>query len=371
MAKAMIFIDGTWLYSNNSKLAESFHKNEFVLDYGKLPRILAQEVAAQMNTGEVDVVRTHLFGSYAVNFDARDEDVAQRRRDFFMMLKEKYHYEVELFPINFRGRRLLRNDRDQDDHFEPREKCGDIALASSMMYYAAVPGSYDVAITVVGDQDFKPVLQYARRLGKRTAIASIKNSCYPEYADPVDKARVRDFDIIWLDDHLDRLELKYERRLLRCESPLHSGARLIWTTYYPKKGEKFYCDKCRAEFAKQKAEEQQQYMNDYEREEFNGNSSQVRSNGGNNGGSNGGNNGGGTGEIFAGIVKTTFPDRGFGFIQSLDGKDYFFHLTDLENDLQFEDLVDGLPVDFEVKREPLHEKAGAAQHVRACEYADD
>jgi len=360
MAKAMIFIDGTWLYSNNSKLADSFHKNEFVLDYGKLPRILAQEISAQLNTGEVDVVRTHLFGSYAVNFDARDEDVAQRRRDFFMMLKEKYHYEVELFPINFRGRRLLRNDRDQDDHFEPREKCVDIALASSMMYYAAVPGSYDVAISVVGDQDFKPVLQYVRRLGKRIAISSIKNSCYPEYADPVDKARVRDFDIIWLDDHLERLELKYERRLLRCESPLHTGARLIWTTYYPKKGEKFYCDKCRAEFAKQKAEEQQ-YIPDYtvpeHDDEYPSSVSTVPSTRA-------------TGEICSGVVKTTFPDRGFGFIQSLDGKDYFFHLTDLESELEFESLEDGLPVDFEIKREPIHDKAGAAQHVRACEYID-
>ena len=77
-----------------------------------------------------------------------------------------------------------------------------------------------------------------------------------------------------------------------------------------------------------------------------------------------------TGEIASGVVKTTFPDRGFGFIQSLDGKDYFFHLTDLESELEFESLEDGLPVDFEIKRDPIHDKAGAAQHVRACEYID-
>ena len=91
-----------------------------------------------------------------------------------------------------------------------------------------------------------------RRLGKRVAIASIKGSCSPEFADPRDEARVKDFDIMWLDDLLHRLELKYERHQLACEAPIHKGNRLVWTTFHPRKGQKFFCEECRREFTRQR-----------------------------------------------------------------------------------------------------------------------
>ena len=149
----------------------------------------------------------------------------QRRLDFFSMLKEEYRYELEIFPINFRGRRVRKADRDPKDTFEPREKCVDISLATSMLYFTAIPHAYDIGMAVVGDQDFKPVLQHVRRLGKRVAIASIQGSCAPEFIDPRDEARVKDFGIIWLDDLLHQLELKYERHQLECQSPAHKGER--------------------------------------------------------------------------------------------------------------------------------------------------
>lgn len=96
MAKIMVFIDGTWLYSNTPKLAESYGKDNFHLDYGKLPRVLAGEVGEQLGQTDVDVVRTYLFGSYPCNYDLRDDEKVQRRLDF-NMLKEEYHYEVETF----------------------------------------------------------------------------------------------------------------------------------------------------------------------------------------------------------------------------------------------------------------------------------
>ena len=58
-------------------------------------------------------------------------------------------------------------------------------------------------------------------------------------------------------------------------------------------------------------------------------------------------------------------DRGFGFVRAPSGQDYFFHLTDLQGDLEFDNLVEGIEVSFEVKREPSHGKAGAAQNVRS------
>jgi len=354
--KAMLFIDGTWLYSNTPKLAETYGKADYHVDFGKLPRVLADQVAAQMGGSEIDVVRTYLFGSYAANYDLQDEDSVQRRLDFFSLLKEEYHYEVEIFPINFRGRRLRRADRDPRDPFEPKEKCVDISLATSMLFYAAIPNAYDIAIGVLGDQDFKPVLQHVRRLGKRVAIASIRGSCAPEFADFRDEARVKDFDLIWLDDLLAQLELRYEKHQLRCESPSHPGPdRMVWTTFHPRKGQKFYCDACRAEFARQKQEAQEEYVTRAMDAPMDVTPSSLAA----------------PRQIMSGELKKKVADRGFGFIQATDGRDYFFHLTDLESGLDFDEMMEGLPLTFEVRREPSPDRAGAAQRVRRQILAGD
>jgi len=348
MTKSMLFIDGTWLYYNTPRLSEAYGQQDFRLDFGKLPPVLAEEVGKQLVRGEMDVVRTYLFGSYAANYDLRDDDAVQRRRDFFDMLKQEYHYEVEVYPINFMGRRLRKADREPGDTFEPQEKCVDISLATYLLYFAAMPDAYDIAIAVIGDEDFKPVLQHVRRLGKRVAIASIKGSCAPDLADPRDEARVKDFDVIWLDDLLPRLELKYEWHQLPCESPIHKGKREVWTTFHPRKGQRFFCDTCRQEFSRQKQEAQREFVNSHleaEGEAAPAEGTQV-------------------GLLVTGIVARRFAERGFGFIETGDGKNYFFHLTDLQNGLDFEDVHEGLQVDFEVKKQPSDDKAGSAQNVR-------
>lgn len=352
MAKIMVFIDGTWLYYNTSKLSEAYGQPDFRIDFGKLPQVVAEALKRQLPGADVDIVRTYLFGSYASNYDLRDDEAVQRRRDFFDMLKEEYHYEVEVYPINFMGRRLRRLDRDPTDTFEPQEKCVDIALASCMLYYAAIPGAYDVAIAVIGDQDFIPVLQYVRRLGKRVAITSIHGSCAPDLADPRDESRVKDFDVIWLDELLPKLELKYEWHQLVCESPVHKGKREVWTTFHPRKGRRFYCDACRQEFARQKMEAQREFLS---QQVDNGEQPTPRELG--------------VGALVAGMVTRKIAERGFGFIESADGKNYFFHLTDLQPGLDFDEVQEGLRVAFEVKRLPSDERAGAAQNVRRHEAA--
>ena len=344
MLKIMLFIDGTWLYSNTPRLADSYGKGDFQLDFGRLPQVLAEELRSQLNELDVHVVRTYLFGSYAANYDPQDHEVVQRRLDFFFRLKEEYHYELETFPINFRGRRLRRVDRDPSDPFEPKEKCVDISLATAILYYAAMPNAYDIAVAVVGDQDFKPVLQHARRLGKQVALVSIQGSCAPEFADPRDEAGVKDFDIIWLDDLLHRLELKYERHQLDCQSPGHAGDRRVWTTFHPRKGQKFFCDTCREAFAQQRQEIQHEYLSGNDAAGEAGAQVQL-------------------GAALRGLVKKKVAERGFGFIQGADGQDYFFHCTDIEPGFAFETLDEGRTVDFVVKKVPEFERAGAAQNV--------
>jgi len=324
MPKVMMFVDGTWLYCNTPKLSEACGKPEYRVNFGKMPAVLCGELANLMSTNELDLVRVNVFGSYAVNHDARDNDAVQRRRDFFDLLRDEFRYDVETYPINFMGRSLRRADRDPEDNFGPRETVASVALASSMLYHAALPGALDIALFVGGDTSVNPALRRVRLMGKRVAMASIREACARSLTNPRTDVGVIDTSIIWLDDHLDTLELTYEEHTLHCEK----CAKDVETTFHPRRSQKFYCDDCRTEFAKR-------------REDIPDSPE---------------------GAVHTGVVRRKMNDKGYGFIEGSGGKQYFFHLTDLDDD--FENLIEGEAVEFEVKREPDGQQAGAAQFVR-------
>ena len=64
-----------------------------------------------------------------------------------------------------------------------------------------------------------------------------------------------------------------------------------------------------------------------------------------------------------GTIKKLVPDRGFGFIASDDGKEYFFHRSGLDRDLNFDSLNGGETVEFEI--EPS-QKGPRAYRVRSA-----
>ena len=64
-----------------------------------------------------------------------------------------------------------------------------------------------------------------------------------------------------------------------------------------------------------------------------------------------------------GTVKKVIADRGFGFIVAEDGKEYFFHRGGLEATLDFDRLVGGECVEFEIEQSP---KGPRAVRVRAA-----
>jgi cold shock CspA family protein len=72
----------------------------------------------------------------------------------------------------------------------------------------------------------------------------------------------------------------------------------------------------------------------------------------------------GVGVGSTGVVKRRFSDqRQYGFIHAADG-DYYFHLTDVDPSVSFDDLAEGTTVDFEVVKRPAAGKNGNAQNVR-------
>jgi uncharacterized LabA/DUF88 family protein len=77
-----------------------------------------------------------------------------------------------------------------------------------MLYMSTVNNAFDIAVLVSGDKDFVPALEKTRLLAKRVAICSMRNSCNKDIFDAVNT--IRDFDMIWLDDHLEDFYFKRE-----------------------------------------------------------------------------------------------------------------------------------------------------------------
>jgi cold shock CspA family protein len=80
----------------------------------------------------------------------------------------------------------------------PGEATTAVALSVDLLRYAMQPASLDLAIVVVGDSAYVPLLQEVRRLGKRVVVATIRGAAAPELVEPRDPAGVRDFEVAWL-----------------------------------------------------------------------------------------------------------------------------------------------------------------------------
>ena len=64
-----------------------------------------------------------------------------------------------------------------------------------------------------------------------------------------------------------------------------------------------------------------------------------------------------------GTIKKVVADRGFGFISAEDAKEYFFHRDGLDASLDFDLLIGGERVEFDVEASP---KGPRATKVRAA-----
>ncbi len=70
-------------------------------------------------------------------------------------------------------------------------------------------------------------------------------------------------------------------------------------------------------------------------------------------------------EVFmtTGTIKKVISDRGFGFIAAEDAKEYFFHRGGLDSSIDFDRLVGGERVQFEIEQSP---KGPRATQVRSA-----
>jgi len=62
-----------------------------------------------------------------------------------------------------------------------------------------------------------------------------------------------------------------------------------------------------------------------------------------------------------GTIKKVVADRGFGFITADDAKEFFFHRGALDSSLNFDRLVGGEKVQFDVEDGPKGPRASRVQ----------
>ena len=238
MTRAMLFVDGSWLYRVRRRLREATGRAEYKIDYGLLPDVLRGEAAARANAPDLQVMRKFFVGSVPINVHPVDAEKVERQRAFYR-IPERLGYDVRLGYVDFKGRRLKAQDRDREDEFAPEEKGVDVALATELVMCM---DSYDVAILVTGDGDYVPALRAVISKSKAVVIAAAKSSCKLGLYD------VPGVEIVLLDDLAGELERLEMTTLVECRSHLHRGDRMVLARWRPQNGVPFYCPECRREF---------------------------------------------------------------------------------------------------------------------------
>ena len=227
--KAIVFIDGSWLYRSRSTVFAKLGEENFEVDYARLPRILSETLANAIDE-DVSLVRTMYFGTIP---SSRSSFNTSKQRAFYDFLEKSCHYDTEIHEVD-----VGHADGRSDDAWIP------MALASSMLFSAAMPSAYDVAILVSDDLAYAPALRRVRLMGKRVQVVGIHdtNGGQPlPGTSLVGKTRVSDFEPIFLDDHAAELKLVREMRTRICKQ----CGREEETTWA---GPDFFCSECRGKY---------------------------------------------------------------------------------------------------------------------------
>jgi cold shock CspA family protein len=205
MLKAVVFVDADWLCASSLDLNDPDGRSDLQIDHRRLGGVLADEIGRRHHLGPIDVVRSHYFASRPHRAGGGDQALVQRRREFLARLEEEAHLEVEVVDLAGGSRTI-----DRDDHTGVASV--PVAMTVTAMRYALTPGVLDLAIVVLGDPGFAPLLRELRRLGKRVALVSIEGRCARDLADPANPLRACDFEVVWLNDVLGRADRSRSRR---------------------------------------------------------------------------------------------------------------------------------------------------------------
>lgn len=223
--KAMVFIDGGWLYRNRATLFARLGEDNFEIDYARLPRVICEDVANYIDE-DVSIVRTCYYGTIP---SPRSGFNTSKQSSFYEFLEKSCGYETEIHEVD------VGSDGQRDDCWIK------MALSANMLFYAAQPAAYDLLILVGDDTDYTTALRRVRLMGKRVQIVVAHQ---PDGKQPllgqslIWKSRVSDLPHIYLDDHAGEVKLVRERIMRVCKQ----CGREEETTWA---GPEFFCSACR------------------------------------------------------------------------------------------------------------------------------
>lgn len=325
--RAMMFIDGRWLTTvGNRALSQTLNETTFFqFDFDGLLNAVQDKLG-----GGFDITRKFYFSSVMTRLHPLDEAAVEEKLYLSELLharlRDRHHFDVILGEVDYKRRLRLRKEDRQKGEREPTNPVP-ISLTTELLFNAALPGAFDIAIFLVGDPHYRRVMEATRRLGKRVALVSIREACDESLYKPGDFKSI-DWDVTWLDDEdvINQIELKPERKKVACSSALHTGPREVWTTeLFPTDGD-YYCEPCRTkqtsyDFAVGQNPLDALPLPDSEAKNVTG-------------------------------LVARVGHKGFGFIavrddQNKEGQRFYFHSTDLPAAIPFHSLRPGDRVEFE------------------------
>ena len=158
--KAIVFIDGSWLYKCRGALFDKLGGENFEIDYAKLPRLLCEDVANTLDE-DISLVRTLYFGTIP---SSRSGFNTSKQYSFYDFLERSYGYDVHIHEVDVGNEEI-------------RSSCGwiDVSIATNLVYYAALPSVMDIAIVVGDSVDLAPALRRVRSLGKRVQLVGMSS----------------------------------------------------------------------------------------------------------------------------------------------------------------------------------------------------
>lgn len=217
--KAIVFIDGGWLYKCRPALFSILGEDNFEIDYAKLPKLICEDVANALDE-DVSLVRTLYFGTVP---SSRTGFNTSKQYAFYDFLERNCNYDTNIHEV----------DVGIDD-----SRAGDgwvgISMATNLVCYSMLPAVMDIAIVVGSNPDLAPALRRIRYLGKRVQLVTIRNESSFNLTDE----HLFDFPPIYLEDHAAEVKLVRERIKRQCKQ----CGREEETTWA---GTEFFCSQCR------------------------------------------------------------------------------------------------------------------------------
>ena len=217
--KAMVFIDGGWLYKCRTALFSKLGEENFEIDYAKLPKLLCEDVANALDE-DVSLVRTLYFGTIP---SARSGFNTSKQYAFYDFLERNCRYQTNIKEINVGS-----------EESRPQSSWVDVSMATNIVYYGTLPTVMDIAIVVSDNVDLFPAIRRIRYLGKRVQVVTARGVSEESLA----ASGVGDFDPIYLDDHAAEVKLVRERITRVCKQ-CGCEEETTWA------GPDFFCSNCR------------------------------------------------------------------------------------------------------------------------------